>query len=763
VSNNRVKHIKNKSVTQRWFASYFLLLLIPLVVSLSVYLKIETTMEQEIERSNSLLLLQVQKELDNVFDVQTRLCIELAFDEDVDELINEKNDIAQAELKQRICNKLRTLRLSNEHKIDDLFVYFYDLDTVITSNAVFDGKTFYYSYYTDTYQSYEEWSNLFRENTGDQYAVYESKGNFSLDDAIVFSKSIPISSMWGEVPRAMVGTIFNPEKVNRIADTLKNTNDSELVIVDKEGRVFFKSSEQAAEKMHLAQQRGNDRLFVESGIKGWRYFVSASHTGYHGQIIFGRVLILLYVIFTLLVGWFLSKRFIRQNYEPVAHLMNTLKAKRTSKDEYDEFEIIFNEVSKILDDRENMSHELKDVKKLLRQNYLSGLLTGQIKDCNEANELGEEFGIHFSTGHFIVALLDIEDYETLFVDEDHLSTEQRRGYYQLIIVNIMEELLGEVYECHVFEVEGLMAALVGIPDSICQNAPDDVCNILGQGVGMIEKHFGILVGAAVSNMHKSFQSIGECYYEAYDGIRSMQTTKQFGVMKYADMMRHRQSDLHVQTEQEIYLSNFIRAGEKEKAREVLAQCFDKLTTDSKFGTELLRCNMFNLLNVMYKAAEDCLDERTDFSKEEYQERLLRCNDVEPMRNLMYEVCERICDFADTEGSKNSNIVEQVKQLVEEKYCHHSFGVMEIGEHFGLTPSYVSRIFKNETKELLADYITRQRINQAKLLMKQRNDTIEVISGRVGYLNSKIFSRAFKKVEGILPSQYREMVKKEKDQ
>ena len=82
--------------------------------------------------------------------------------------------------------------------------------------------------------------------------------------------------------------------------------------------------------------------------------------------------------------------------------------------------------------------------------------------------------------------------------------------------------------------------------------------------------------------------------------------------------------------------------------------------------------------------------------------------------------------------------------------------MEIGEHFGLTPSYISRLFKRETGELLTDYITRVRIDEAKRLIRETKDTFDHIAEQVGYLNAKILARTFKKTEGILPSQYRAM-------
>lgn len=750
------KSAKSGSVVRRWFISYFFLLLIPLVVSLGMYFKIETVVERELERSNNLLLLQVQKELDNVFDAQSRLCVELAFDEDIGEAIEGNGD--EEQLKQKIFNKLRAMRLSNEQKVDDLFVYLYDMDTVVTSNAVFDGKTFYYLYYTAEYQSYDEWKELFWENISEDYTAFEAERTVYSGNTIVFSKTIPIST-WDIKPKAMVGTIFGTEKIRDIADELERAGGSELVVWNNKNRILFKSFDD--EETDYESYGEDDGLLVDSGIKGWKYFISKANNGDYDQVLFLRVLISVYVVFTLVFGTFFGKKFIKQNYAPIAELMGVLKKKRSGDEEYDEFEIIFNEVTKILSERDNVSDELKDTKESLRKSFLAGVLTGKFKNENEVNEMGGHLGVNFSSKKFAVALFDIEDYESLFENEENLSAEQRYRYYQLIIVNIMEELLREKYECYVFEIDGMMAALVGFSEETAESTVDGICESIAFGIGMVEKHFGVLTSASVSDIHNDFCNIDECYYEAYEVICGMKANGQSGVAKYADLIKPTHSDLRVRTEQEIYLINFIQTGDKEKACGIIKECFEHLAGESRYKTELLRCNMFNLLNVIYNAAEDRINARTDFSKEEYLERLFRCGSIEMMEDLMCGVCETVCGFDDGEEEKNVELVEKVKRLVEESYDKHGFGVMEIGEHFGLTPSYVSRVFKNGTNELLMEYISHKRIERAKQLMRETNYTIEAISTKVGYLNSKIFSRAFKKTEGILPSQYKAVIKRGK--
>jgi len=80
----------------------------------------------------------------------------------------------------------------------------------------------------------------------------------------------------------------------------------------------------------------------------------------------------------------------------------------------------------------------------------------------------------------------------------------------------------------------------------------------------------------------------------------------------------------------------------------------------------------------------------------------------------------------------------------------------IGDKFALTPSYISKLFKEQTKESLPDYINKVRIEMAMQLLKLENATIFDVAQKVGYCNSNVFIRAFKKYQGITPGRFKEM-------
>ena len=74
--------------------------------------------------------------------------------------------------------------------------------------------------------------------------------------------------------------------------------------------------------------------------------------------------------------------------------------------------------------------------------------------------------------------------------------------------------------------------------------------------------------------------------------------------------------------------------------------------------------------------------------------------------------------------------------------------------FYIDKFYLSKIFKDAYGTTINSYILAKRITQAKRLLRFTDMSVDEIGSRVGMNDANYFSRAFKKIEGISPSEYR---------
>ncbi len=92
----------------------------------------------------------------------------------------------------------------------------------------------------------------------------------------------------------------------------------------------------------------------------------------------------------------------------------------------------------------------------------------------------------------------------------------------------------------------------------------------------------------------------------------------------------------------------------------------------------------------------------------------------------------------------------------EKHLGDSVRLEDIAGEVALSPGYFSVLFKKETGETVSDYLLRQRLEEAKRLLRTTSLNMNEIAERVGYTDAKHFSKMFKKQTGAKPFEYRKL-------
>jgi two-component system response regulator YesN len=104
------------------------------------------------------------------------------------------------------------------------------------------------------------------------------------------------------------------------------------------------------------------------------------------------------------------------------------------------------------------------------------------------------------------------------------------------------------------------------------------------------------------------------------------------------------------------------------------------------------------------------------------------------------------------NDKVSNVVSMALKYIEEHY-NEELSLEEVSRHVSVSPQYLSKLFKEETDSNFVEYTTKLRIQKAKDLMNSTDKTIKEICYMVGYHDPNYFSRKFKSIVGISPTDY----------
>lgn len=108
--------------------------------------------------------------------------------------------------------------------------------------------------------------------------------------------------------------------------------------------------------------------------------------------------------------------------------------------------------------------------------------------------------------------------------------------------------------------------------------------------------------------------------------------------------------------------------------------------------------------------------------------------------------------AHTNAPKKMDI-SLVKSFLDEHYSEkHS--LESVASHFFIDKHYLARLFKEQYGVTLVTYLQQVRITHAKRMLRFTDKSIEEIGLECGIGELNYFSRVFKKLEGVSPSEFR---------
>ena len=110
---------------------------------------------------------------------------------------------------------------------------------------------------------------------------------------------------------------------------------------------------------------------------------------------------------------------------------------------------------------------------------------------------------------------------------------------------------------------------------------------------------------------------------------------------------------------------------------------------------------------------------------------------------------------DERKRRNQLPIRMAKQYVQENYSRQ-VSLEDVAAASNLSSAYLSTMFKKEMGINFSDFLISCRMEAAKKLLKNTDLPISEVAEKVGYTDSRYFSKTFNKVVGLKPSAYRKL-------
>lgn len=106
-----------------------------------------------------------------------------------------------------------------------------------------------------------------------------------------------------------------------------------------------------------------------------------------------------------------------------------------------------------------------------------------------------------------------------------------------------------------------------------------------------------------------------------------------------------------------------------------------------------------------------------------------------------------------DSMKNQALAEHIRVYLETHYME-DISLQDAAEQLHYSDAYFCRFFKQNFDKSFIMYLSELRIEKAKELLADITVNIKEIGQKVGYRDSSYFTKVFKRITGVTPSEYR---------
>ena len=135
-------------------------------------------------------------------------------------------------------------------------------------------------------------------------------------------------------------------------------------------------------------------------------------------------------------------------------------------------------------------------------------------------------------------------------------------------------------------------------------------------------------------------------------------------------------------------------------------------------------------------------------------RLMACQSLDSMMQELMRMLDLVCDFLEENAGGNQDAVERAKVYIGEHYADSKLSLDLVAAAVGISPTYLSALFKQNANQSFVGYLTETRLTHAQRLLRSGDYRSYEVAYMCGYDNSTYFSTIFKRYVGVSPSEYR---------
>lgn len=664
--------------------------------------------------------------------------------------------------------------------IDSIYVTIPGNSIIVSSDGFFHMDDYDGQQYNKVKLTASQWRNLASfEGFSQTTLLPDGRGNSTI---VVTYKD---NSQPDLINTAAVTLILNSEKVQNLLDSLKLTTDCNVMILGNKNHFLSSTNESLkVADLDLSKLEYNSLIvnqenfinhtqftatYVASEEAEWLYVFLSPRNLYSKQMLAALVVILIYILLCGVIGALLIPRVINRHYSPLKRLVNTLATHDTRiksnvthanlvKDEYSVIEDSLDHIlSKMLSSEKKLSTHTT----LLTNKALNQIISGRIKHSDDIDLILENNQLNFIHPKYSVIVFSIDDFGNLGTKTDEqINSSQDAStsldFVNFVLISAINEIIQEAFPCYTIEMDEFVVSLLNIPDSLINQ---DLENMALNVTRSVHQKFDVSMTASIGRITQSCSKIHSSYLDAIQAIhfnQTMGTSEHVTAYESESNLRAIGDNWTTFSDHELQLMNLIQVENYRGAKDLILRIVHQDIGCGDKNAKNVKIKMAALINVITMSLNRIAVNPDQIFNENDNPMpfLLNADSVPKLKESVITLFDSLIDYVERQKSMKPNRQGEIISYVKQNFKDQNLTVSSIADHFGISIGYISRMFKSLTGLGLLDYVHLMRIESAKALLRDSNYSVKQIAERVGYSNTLTMTRAFRRFEGITPSDFK---------
>ena len=384
------------------------------------------------------------------------------------------------------------------------------------------------------------------------------------------------------------------------------------------------------------------------------------------------------------------------------------------------------------------------------EKFMIRLLNNLFENKEQFNLQSKELKLDFTADTYLTALCTIVDSEGSSLQQEKLLS------LYLSTTQMVENLVKKHLPCFVATLDPKHFCIIfKLSGDDYEAQKEMITKALMTSFDMVYNYFNVHVYAKVGAPYKDPLQLSDSYQEARQ-IHSPKSS-QAPIIFYSDRDDNKKGSKHTTFNLGVFKNDIrlaFQSFDAESLEQILDTLIDLFTSHPNMYLQAMdaACNILYLTLSLLPNSKETLDTIYKNESDGYRS-IYRKTQTEQIILWLQDFKQGICHLLKTQQKNYKNhIINDIEDYIH-AHITAKLTLNDIASLFGISPNYLSILFKKTTGIGFNEYITSHKIALAKSTLLKTDKKIYEIAEQLGFESAFYFSKVFKKNVGLSPRDF----------